>query len=76
MLVNGIMGSSGGAPMTEEEAEGGEEMGLDEDAVEIVEGDADDDGDDDDAGAWFDGPAPLRLRIGILELKISLLPLS
>ena len=46
MLVNGIVGGSGGAPMTEEEAEGLEGMGLE---VEIVEGDADDD--DDDVGA-------------------------
>ena len=76
MLVNEIVGSSGGPPMIEEEAEGGEGMGLDEDAVEIVEGDEDDDDGDDDVGAWFDGPAPLRLRIGILELKKSTLPLS
>ena len=76
MLVNGIVGSSGsGAPMTEEEAERGEGMGLDEDAVEIADGDADGDG-DDDIRAWFDGPASLKLRIGILELKISSLPSS
>ena len=69
MLVNeivGIVGSSEGASMTEEEGEG---MGLDEDAVEMAEGGADDDG--DDVGAWFDGPAPLMLRIGMLGLKIS-----
>ena len=74
MLVNGIVGSSGGTPMTDEEGEGGVGMGLDDDAVEIAEGDAEDDG--DDVCAWFDGPAPLRLRIGILGLKISSLPSS
>lgn len=68
MLVNAIVGGSGGAPTTKEEAEGGEGMELDEDAVEITEGDADNDG--DGVGTWFEGPAPLR--IGILGLKSSL----
>ena len=72
MLLNGIVGINGGAPMTEGEAEGGDGMGLEEDAVEITEGDADNDG--DDVGTWFEGPAPLRLRIGILGLNISSLP--
>ena len=71
MLVNGVGGGSGGAPkIEEEEAEEVEGIELDEDAVEIAEGDAD--GDNDDVVcAWFDGPAPLRFRIGILWLMIS-----
>jgi hypothetical protein len=44
MLVSGIAGGSRGAPVAEEEAEEG--MELEEDAVEIAEGDADADGGD------------------------------
>jgi hypothetical protein len=76
MLANGFVGGSGGAPMIEEEEpEEVEGMELDEDEVEIAEGDADDD-DDNVVGTWFDGPAPLRLRIGILGLMISSSPSS
>lgn len=71
MLVSGITGGSRGAPVTEEAEEG---MELEEDAVEIAEGDADADGGDVEC-AWFDGPAPLRLRIG-MELMISSSPSS
>jgi hypothetical protein len=48
-----------------------ERMEADDDADEIAEGDADDADDDDGVGSCFDGPALLRLRIGILELMIS-----
>ena len=72
MLVSEIVGGGGGAPMTEEGAEEVEGMELDEDAVEFAEGDAY----GDVVGAWFDGPAPLRLRIGILGLMISSSPSS
>ena len=75
MLVNGIVNGSGGGPMTEEEIEEEEGMELEDDAVEIADGDADDDA-DDVVGAWFDGPGSLRLRIGILGLMISLSPSS
>ena len=69
MLVNWIVGGSG-APMTEEEEEV-EGMEADDDADEIAEGDAGDADDDNSVGSWFEGPAPLRLRIGILGLMIS-----
>jgi hypothetical protein len=68
MLVNRIVEGSEG--MAEEEAEEVEGTELDDDAVEIAEGD------DNGVGAWFDGPAPLRLRIGILGLMISSSPSS
>ena len=74
MLVNRIAGGNGGPPMTEEEAEEVEGMELDDDVVEIVEGD--EDGENDVVGVWFVDPAPLRLRIGILELMISSSPSS
>lgn len=64
ILITGIVGGGGGATITtEEEAEG---EGLDENAVEVAEGDADD---DDIVCDWFEGPAPLT--IGILGLMIS-----
>lgn len=72
MLINGIVGGNEGTTMTEEADE--EEVGveIDEDAVEIAEGDADDDG--NIVHAWFEGPAPLR--IGMLGLIISSSPFS
>ena len=56
-----IVGGSGGATTTEDDDDDdeAEEEGveLDEDIVEMAEGEA-----------WFDSPAPLRLRIGIVGL--------
>jgi hypothetical protein len=57
--------------MTEEAEVEVEGMEPDDDADEIAEGDAGDAYDDDSVGSWFEGPAPLRLRIGILRLMIS-----
>ena len=68
MLVKEIVGGSGGATMTEEEAEVDDEGVELEDAVEIAEGD---DEEEDDVVAWLEGPAPLRLRMGRLRLMIS-----
>jgi hypothetical protein len=47
--------------MTEEEAE--------VEGVELEDGGDDDD--DDVVGAWLEGPAPLRSRMGMLRLMIS-----